>query len=83
MWRIVLTSVPRGAAAHGDYLFGWENNSLQLAMDNGCNLDQSCSAAGLVAQSPSAYEACTNQQQSVEQVDGCKSLHIPPKAADE
>ncbi|KAJ4417140.1 hypothetical protein N0V82_006340 [Gnomoniopsis sp. IMI 355080] len=59
-----------GAAAHGDYLFGWENNTLQLAMDNGCNLDQSCSAAGIVAQSPSTYEACTNKQQAVEEVDG-------------
>lgn len=67
-----LTSSPSGAAAHGDYLFGWENNSLQLAMDNNCNLNQNCSAAGLVAQSPATYNACTNKQQAVETVDGCK-----------
>lgn len=62
----------RGAAAHGDYLFGWENDSLQKAMDNGCNLNQNCSSAGLVAQDPAKFNACTNQQQAVETVDGCE-----------
>lgn len=72
---IVLTkvgSLDSGASAHGDYLFGWENNTLQAAMDHGCNLDQTCSAAGITAQSASTYEACTNSQQAREAVDGCK-----------
>lgn len=43
-------------------------------MDNGCNLNQNCSAAGLVAQNPATFNACTNKQQAVETVDGCESM---------
>lgn len=43
-------------------------------MDNGCNLNQNCSAAGLVAQSPATFNACTNKQKAVETVDGCEFL---------
>jgi len=59
-----------GAAAHGDYVFGWEGDSLQKAMDNSCNLNTNCPKAGLVAQSDSAYSSCTKKQQAPEAVDG-------------
>ncbi|KAF2110505.1 hypothetical protein BDV96DRAFT_667542 [Lophiotrema nucula] len=59
-----------GAAAHGDYVFGWEGDSLQKAMDNGCTLNQACPKAGLTTQSDSAYSACTKTQQAPESVDG-------------
>jgi hypothetical protein len=61
-----------GSAAHGDYLFGWKGNSLQLAMDNSCNLNQACPKAGLTAQATAAYEGCTKAQQAPEPVDGCE-----------
>lgn len=59
-----------GSAAHGDYLFGWEGDSLQKAMDKGCNLNRDCPAAGLTAQTPDKYNACTIKQQAPEPVDG-------------
>jgi len=59
-----------GSAAHGDYVFGWEGDTLQKAMDNGCNLDATCSKAGITKQADSAKDACTEPQQAVETVDG-------------
>ncbi|KAE8447234.1 hypothetical protein EG329_010928 [Mollisiaceae sp. DMI_Dod_QoI] len=59
-----------GAAAHGDYVFGWKDDSLQQAMDKNCNLNKDCPAAGLHAQSPDVYNACTIKQQAPEPVDG-------------
>jgi hypothetical protein len=59
-----------GAAAHGDYVFGWKDNSLQLAMDKNCNLNKDCAAAGLHALTPDTYSSCTKKQQAPEDVDG-------------
>jgi hypothetical protein len=59
-----------GSAAHGDYLFGWEGDSLQKAMDNGCNLNQNCPAAGLTVAQPNVYNGCKVGQAAPEQVDG-------------
>jgi hypothetical protein len=61
-----------GAAAHGDYVFGWEGDSLQKAMDNNCNLNTACPKAGLTVQSTATYNACKKKQQAPEDVDGCK-----------
>jgi len=58
-----------GAAAHGDYVFGWKDNTLQLAMDKNCNLDKDCAAAGLHYQAPAVYNACKKKQQAPEVVD--------------
>ena len=41
-------------------------------MDNGCNLNKDCSAAGLTAQTPEKYNACNVKQQAPEAVEGCK-----------
>jgi len=70
-----------GSAAHGDYLFGWEGDSLQKAMDNGCNLNQACPKAGLTTQQPAQYNACKKKQQAVEDVDGwLKEMPMGSKA---
>jgi len=61
-----------GAAAHGDYVFGWEGDSLQKAMDNNCNLNTACPKAGLTVQQPATYNACKKKQQAPEEVNGCK-----------
>ncbi|RYP14312.1 hypothetical protein DL765_006477 [Monosporascus sp. GIB2] len=59
-----------GAAAHGDYVFGWKGDSLQKAMDNNCNLNNDCPAAGIHYQQPAVYNACKKPQQAPEKVDG-------------
>lgn len=66
-----------GSAAHGDYVFGWEGDSLQKAMDNQCNLNNACPKAGLTVQQPNQYNACKKKQQAPEEVDGCKSSAQP------
>lgn len=53
-------------------MFGWDGDSLQKAMDNGCNLNNACPKAGLTTQQPAQYNACKKKQQAPEQVDGCK-----------
>jgi hypothetical protein len=59
-----------GSAIHGDYVFGWKDDTLQKAMDNGCNLNRDCAAAGIHFQQPSEYSKCTIAQQAPENVDG-------------
>jgi len=59
-----------GSAAHGDYVFGWKGDTLQKAMDNKCNLNNDCPTAGIHAQKPAVYNACTKPQFAKEQVDG-------------
>ncbi|KAK3387896.1 hypothetical protein B0H63DRAFT_166271 [Podospora didyma] len=59
-----------GAAAHGDYVFGWKGDSLQKAMDKNCNLNKDCPAAGLTYQAPEKYNACNVKQQAPEDVEG-------------
>ena len=54
-------------------MFGWEGDSLQRAMDNGCNLNQDCPSAGLTVQQGSVYNNCHVSQSAPEAVDGCKS----------
>lgn len=74
----------RGSAAHGDYVFGWEGDSLQKAMDNGCNLNQNCPAAGLTVAQPNVYNNCKVNQAAPEQVDGCEYLcHLSQDTAGE
>jgi hypothetical protein len=59
-----------GSAAHGDYVFGWKDQTLQKAMDNRCNLNRDCTAAGIHYQAPEQYNACKIKQFSPEEVNG-------------
>jgi len=61
-----------GSAIHGDYVFGWKDDTLQKAMDQKCNLNRDCAAAGIHYQPPEEYSKCTIKQSAVENVDGCK-----------
>ncbi|KAK8023507.1 hypothetical protein PG993_011573 [Apiospora rasikravindrae] len=73
-----------GSAAHGDYLFGWKDDTLQKAMDNNCNLDRDCPRAGIHKQQPAVYNACTKQQQAPEPVDGyLKAIPMGEMAAEQ
>jgi hypothetical protein len=65
-----------GSAAHADDVFGWENDSLQKAMDNNCNLNTACPKAGLMVQHPAQYSSYKKPQQAPEDVDGCKFLPV-------
>jgi len=65
-----------GPAAHGDYVFGWEGDSLQKAMDNKCDRNLACPKAGLTVQQPDKMAQCTKKQQAPEQVDGCTSFFL-------
>jgi uncharacterized protein DUF1996 len=65
-----------GASAHGDYLFGWKDDSLQKAMDARCNLNRDCPQGGIHSQQSSKYNACTLKQHAPEPVDGCKLARL-------
>lgn len=61
-----------GYSQHGDYVFGWKDDSLQRAMDLRCDGDV-CS--GLQRQSPEDAMKCTKARAVDEDIDGCKSEH--------
>jgi len=70
-----------GPGAHGDYVFGWKDDSLQKALDKKCTQDYNCAAGGLTKQANAAYLGCTKKQQAVEEVEGwLKSLPVGNKA---
>jgi hypothetical protein len=54
---------------HGDYVFGWKDDSLQRAMDARCTGDV-CSV--LSSQSTEEAMKCTVPRTVEEEVDGCK-----------
>lgn len=59
-----------GYSQHGDYVFGWKDDSLQRAMDARCDGDV-CK----VLETQTADEAmkCTKSRVVNEEIDGCKS----------
>ena len=58
-----------GYGQHGDYVFGWQNDSLQKSMDNGCYL-RNCSL--LTEQVPKVKNACNVPVTVDENIDGCE-----------
>lgn len=64
-----LTRIDRtGYGQHGDYMFGWEGDSLQQAMDARCNV----ACPQLQSQSDDAAMNCKIAAEVDEPVDGCR-----------
>lgn len=70
-----------GHGQHGDYLFGWKDDSLQRGMDelgkNGC-YDDNCSSALKIQDGKDAI-ACTKASQVDENVGRGGECKSPPK----
>ncbi|KAL1874428.1 hypothetical protein VTK73DRAFT_305 [Phialemonium thermophilum] len=65
---LVLSTGDRtGYGQHGDYIFGWQGDTLQKAMDGGCYL-RNCSV--LTSQMPEVKNKCTVPVTAVEDIDG-------------
>lgn len=61
-----------GYGQHADYVFGWQNDSLQRAMDvSGC-MGATCSQAKLLTQDISTAKQCAVNKQVHEDEDGCE-----------
>ncbi|KAL2255424.1 hypothetical protein VTK26DRAFT_3402 [Humicola hyalothermophila] len=71
------TGDSKGYTQHGDYVFGWKDDSLQRAMDNPCNGDK-CSV--LADQTPEEAVKCTVPRVVEEDIDGWVT-HLPGNQA--
>lgn len=58
-----------GYSQHGDYVFGWKDDSLQHAMDNSC-FGATCS--GLTTQTFPKANDCTVKSSVKEDTEGCE-----------
>lgn len=56
-----------GYGWHGDYLFGWKGNALQVALDERCQGD---GCAGMKTQTADQANKCMISSQTGEQVEG-------------
>jgi hypothetical protein len=66
---VLSTGDPTGYGQHGDYVFGWKDDSLQRAMDDakGC---MGASCGGLKTQDVAAGNSCKVKNRVLENVDG-------------
>lgn len=58
-----------GYSQHGDYVFGWQGDSLQRAMDARCN---GAVCGQLEMQSSESAMKCIKSRTVKEEIDGCK-----------
>lgn len=65
----LMSGCSTGYGQHGDYVFGWEGDSLQRAMDNHCYL-RNCTL--LTEQAPKVKNLCLVPDTVDEDIDGCK-----------
>jgi hypothetical protein len=65
-----------GAGQHADYVFGWKDNSLQLALDSPTRDCTAASCKALTTQPYSEANKCVQQAEVDEDADGCKSWHF-------
>ena len=63
-----------GVGTHGDYLFGWQGDALQRAMDDSSTLG----TGGLKTQTVAQANACKVQASVSEEIDGCKQPFSSP-----
>jgi hypothetical protein len=61
----------KGYSQHGDYVFGWKDDSLQRAMNSRCNGD---TCKELKTQTADESMKCTKTQVVKDDINGCK-LH--------
>lgn len=61
-----------GYGQHADYVFGWQNDSLQQAMNVAGCMGATCSQANLLTQGISAAKQCSVNKEVHEDEDGCK-----------
>jgi hypothetical protein len=68
---VLSTGDPTGYGQHGDYVFGWKDDSLQKAMDSakGC---MGASCGGLKENTATSGNACQVPKRVNEDADGCK-----------
>ncbi|KAK7756307.1 hypothetical protein SLS62_001533 [Diatrype stigma] len=64
-----------GYGNHGDYMFGWKGDALQIAMDTNCNGDR---CPELEYQEIQNGNQCIKKPTVQEDLDGCKSVQVSP-----
>ena len=64
--RLLLTMYSTGYGNHGDYVFGWKDDSLQKAMDSNCNIN----CPQLKTQTIPTGNKCAQKQKVEENIDG-------------
>lgn len=62
-----------GYGTHADYVFGWQGDSLQRAMDNSCMFQACENGKPLKSQNVAAMNKCSVKKTVTEDIDGCKS----------
>jgi len=71
--RLYVDVFRNGFSQHGDYVFGWKDDTLQRAMDSRCTGDR---CTELKYQDTEEAMKCTVPTAVPEEVDGCESTFL-------